>query len=303
METEEPAMVEAPAKEGMGIAVGPEEYTPASPRYVRDGEDDTDDQDTDGDEDVEAPFLAPKEKPTLKTPWDVETAPTPLKGNTASAEDPRVSSSDESIPELIDLREEEGVPPKRINHPTTLEMNKKMAVMAERTPIPPSPFLKGNDMTFPVAAPKVNIEAEAVPEEQIIYIDDDTDPSPLTLLERQVDCLLMPPPTDTTPIVQRVPMPPKRDQQPPKVLERRRHPPSTAEKKTLQERRKGKPLKLNIHTVAKMCTGPAEVHHAQKLARLASAVVPLQRLNIQEDTHVKVPKTTPESKTPTPPLK
>ena len=43
METEEPAIVEAPTKEDMGIAVGPEEYIPASPRYVRDGEDDTDD--------------------------------------------------------------------------------------------------------------------------------------------------------------------------------------------------------------------------------------------------------------------
>ena len=178
-----------------------------------------------------------------------------------------------------------------------------MAVTAEKTPISPSPFPKGNDMTFPVAAPEVNIEAEAVPKEQIIYIDDDTEPSPLTLLERQVDRLLMPPPTDTTPIVQRAPMPPRRDQQPPKVPERRRHPPSTTEKKTLQERRKGKPLKLNICTVAKMCTKPAEAHHAQELARLASAVVPLQRINIQEDTHVKVLKTTLESETPTPPLK
>ena len=52
--------------------------------------------------------------------------------------------------------------------------------------------------------------------------------------------------------------------------------------------------------MAKMRTGPAEAHHAQELA---SAVVPLQRLNIHEDTHVKVPKTTPESKTPAPPLK
>ena len=71
-------------------------------------------------------------------------------------------------------------------------------------------------MTLPVAAPKANIEGEAVPEEQIIYIDDDTDLSPLSLLERQVDHLLMPPPTDTTPIVQRAPMPPRRDQQPPR---------------------------------------------------------------------------------------
>ena len=252
---------------------------------------------------MEAPFLAPKENPTPKTPQNEQTALTPLKANTASAEDPQASSSDESIPELIDLREEEGVPPKRINHATTLGLNKKMAVVAEKTPIPPSPFPKGNAMTLPVAAPEVNIEAEAVPEEQIIYIDDDIDPSPLSLLERQVDCLLMPPPTDTTPIVQRIPMPLRRDQQPPKVLERRRHPPSTAGKKTLQERRKGKPLKLNICTVAKMCTGPVEVHHAQELAWLASAVVSLQRLNIQEDTHVKVPKITPVSETPTSPLK
>ena len=157
METEEPAMVEAPAKEGMGIAVGPEEYTPASPRYVRDGEDDADNQDMDGDEDVEAPFLAPKENPTPKTPWDEQTALTPLKGNTASAEDPQASSSDESIQELIDLREEEGVPPKRINCPTTLGLNKKMAVTAEKTPIPPSPFPKGNAMTLPVAAPEANM--------------------------------------------------------------------------------------------------------------------------------------------------
>ena len=93
------------------------------------------------------------------------------------------------------------------------------------------------------------------------------------------------------------------DQQTPRVLEMRGHPSGAVGKKALQERRKGKPLKLNIHTVAKMCTGPAEVHHAQELARLASTVVPLQKLNIQEDTHVRVPKTTPEPKTPTPPPK
>ena len=123
METEEPAMVEVPAKEGMGIAVGPEEYTPASPRYVRDSEDDADVQDTDGDEDVEAPFLAPKANPTPETLQDKQTALTPLKGDTVSAEDPQALSSDESIPELIDLKEEEGVPPKRINCPTTLGLN------------------------------------------------------------------------------------------------------------------------------------------------------------------------------------
>ena len=76
--------------------MGPEEYTPASPRYVRDGEDDADDQDMYGGEDMEAPFLAPKGNPTSKTPLDEQTALTPLKGNTAPAEDPQASSSDES---------------------------------------------------------------------------------------------------------------------------------------------------------------------------------------------------------------
>ena len=111
METEEPAMVEASAKEGMGIAVGPEEYIPASPRYVRDGEDDADDQDTDGDEDVEAPFLAPKDDPTFtRIPQDVQAALLSLKGNTTTAKDLQVSSSDEFIPELVDLGKEEDAP-------------------------------------------------------------------------------------------------------------------------------------------------------------------------------------------------
>ena len=182
-------------------------------------------------------------------------------------------------------------------------LDKKLAITAEGSPILPPRFSKGKagKRTTPVAAPKVNIEVEEVPKEQII--DDDTDPSPLSLLERQVDCLLMPPPVDTTPIAQRPPLPPTMDQQTPKVPEMRRHPSDAVGKRTVQERRKGKPLKLNIHTVAKMHTGSAEVHHAQELARLASAVVPLQKLNIQEDTYVRVPKTTPEPKTPTPPPK
>ena len=103
-------MVEAPVKECMGIAVGPEEYIPASPRYVRDGEDDADDQGMDGYEDMEAPFLAPKDDPTTRTPQDVQAALLSLKGNAATAKDSQVSSSDEFIPELIDLGKEEDAP-------------------------------------------------------------------------------------------------------------------------------------------------------------------------------------------------
>ena len=146
METEEPARVEVPAKEGMGIAVGPEEYLPASSRYVRDGEDDADDQDTDKDEDVEVPFLAPKDDPTSRTPQDAQTTLLSLKGNTATVKDPQVSSSDESIQDLIDLGKEEdaplSLPPKRVKCPTTLGLDKKMATTAEGSPIPPPPSLK-----------------------------------------------------------------------------------------------------------------------------------------------------------------
>ena len=206
METEEPAMVEAAAKEGMGIAVGPEEYLPTSPRYVRDGEDDADDQDMDEDEDVEVPFLAPKDDPTSRTPQDVQVALLFLKGNTTTAKDPQVSSSDESIPELIDLGKEEDAPPSlppiRVKHPTTLGLDKKMATTAGRSPISPPHFSKGKagKRNTPVAAPEVNIEAEEMPEEQIIYINGDADPSPFSLLEKQVNCLLMPSPADATPI-------------------------------------------------------------------------------------------------------
>ena len=113
----------------------------------------------------------------------------------------------------------------------------------------------------------------------------------------------MPPPTGPIPIAQKAPMPPKRGHQPPKALEKRRHSPSTTGKKTLQERQKGKPLKLKVCTVAKMHTGPVKAHHAQKLAKLTSTVVPLQRLKIQDDTLMEVPKSKLEAKTPTTPPK
>ena len=207
METDEPAMVEAPAKEGMGIAVGPEENLPASPRYMRDGKDNADDQEMDEDEDVEEPFLAPKDDPASRTSQDVQAALLSLEGNTATTKDSQVSSSDKSIPELIDLANEEdappSLPPKKANCTNMLGLDKKMVAPAERPPIPPPIFIKGKAETPPVAAPEVNIDAEEVPEEQIIYIDDDADPSPLSLLERQVDHLLMPPLVNTTPITQR----------------------------------------------------------------------------------------------------
>ena len=236
METEELATVEAPAKKGMGIVVGPGEYQPAPPRYMRADEDSKDDKDI--DEDIEAPYLAPKQNPTPKTPQDEQTAPTLPKGKFASAKDSQVSTGDESIPELINLREKEEVsplpPPKKANCPTTLGLHEKTAVTTEKLPVLPFPPPKENAKTLLGAA--LGEHAEKVPEVQIIYIDDDTVPSPLTLLKRQVDHLLMPPPTGPTPITQKAPMSPKRGHQPLKVPEKRRHSYGTTGKKTLQER-------------------------------------------------------------------
>ena len=63
METKEPTMMEAPVKKEMGIAVGPGDYQPAPPKYVRADKDSADGQETDEDEDIEAPYLAPKQNP------------------------------------------------------------------------------------------------------------------------------------------------------------------------------------------------------------------------------------------------
>ena len=85
--------------------------------------------------------------------------------------------------------------------------------------------------------------------------------------------------------------------------ERRRRSPSDTRKKTLQERQNVKSLKLKVGTVAKMHAGPVDTHRAQELAKLPSAVVPLQRLKIQDDTFLEIQKNKPEAEAPAPPQK
>ena len=186
-------------------------------------------------------------------------------------------------------------------------MDKKAtAVLIENFP----PSLLSSDRgkpgkrSTPKANPEGPVAKEEVPEESIIYIDDDLEPSPLAKMEAQVDKLKMPPPVDNTliaagtllaisqgPLVHT-----KADQQPHQFPERRR---SGAVGKKLQDRRKARnPLKLDIQAVAKMRTGPRNGHHSQELARLASAVVPLQQLDTAaDDTN----SNTPRPKTPAPP--
>ena len=55
MEAKGPIIVRTPAREGMGINIAPDNYQPASPRYVRADEDSEDEG-----EDIEAPYLAPR---------------------------------------------------------------------------------------------------------------------------------------------------------------------------------------------------------------------------------------------------
>ena len=74
--------------------------------------------------------------------------------------------------------------------------------------------------------------------------------------------------------------------------------PGAVKKRTLQERRNTKALKLKIHKVAKMHTGPVDTLRTQELVKLTSVVVPLQRLKIQNDPVVKTPEDQPEAKMP-----
>ena len=141
METEDPATAEATVKKGMGIAAGPGNYQPATPRYVRANEDSEDGQDID-EGDIEAPYLAPKQTLAPKPSQDEPTAQAPSKEKNPPAEDSQDSSGEESIPELINLGEGEEVPPpslsKKANRPTTLGLHKKV-VTSEKLPAFSSP--------------------------------------------------------------------------------------------------------------------------------------------------------------------
>ena len=198
----------------------------------------------------------------------------------------------EPVPELIDLREEgekpSPFPSQKAQHPTML----KLPILYSSPP----EGQKGNDQEA-----ATGVCQEKVPEEQIIYIDDEMDPSPLQFLKRQVDSLLMPPPTDSAPKARKTYRSPGRGFQPSRMPEDEERSPGAVKRRTLQERRNTKALKLKIHKVAKMHTGPVDTLCTQELVKLTSAVVPLQRLKIQDNPVVKTPEDQPEAKTPAAP--
>ena len=208
-------------------------------------------QDEEGD--IEATYLAPKQTPAPKPSQGGPIVQAPLKEKNPPAEDSQGSSGVESMLELIDLGEGEEMPPpsqrKRTDHPTTLKLHGKIATTSEKLPAFSFPPLQDHIKTLPTAAPEIC--PEEVPEKQIIYVDDDTDPAPLQLLESQVDSLLMPPPSDTTPMARKAPQSPSRDHQLPRMPRRRECSSGSTRKKTLQERWNVKSLKLKVSPVAK----------------------------------------------------
>ena len=187
-EEEDPPMEEATSKLRMGLHVGPAKYQPASPKYVRAEEEEEEEEDGD----VEAPYLAPRDRAGAKD----------------CPEDGPLTSSSESIPALIDLNEEIPpcqtlTPPRPRNafHPATLGLNKKATVAPVENlppPLPSSDKGKPGKRSTPEAAQEGPVARKEVPEESIIYINDDLEPSPLAKMKEQVDKLKMPPPVDNT---------------------------------------------------------------------------------------------------------
>ena len=246
MEAEGQDTTEAPVKRGMGISMASKEYQPAPPRYIRAGENSEDEEnDQDEEEDLEAPCLAPKLAPSSRPVQNEGLAQIPMKGDQTPAKDLSESELWESIPELIDLREEgekpSPFPSQKAQCPTML----KLPVLYSSPP-------EGPRRDVQEAA--TGVCQEKVLEEQIIYIDDDMDPSPLQLLKRQVDSLLMLPPADTTPMAQKTYRSLGRGLQLLLMPENEEQSPGTIKRRTLQERRNTKALKLKIHKVAKMHT-------------------------------------------------
>ena len=294
MEVEGQDTTEAPIKRGMGISAAPEKYQPAPPRYIRAEESSEDEEDgQDEEEDLEAPYLAPKSALSSGPAQSEESAQIPAVGDQTPVKDLSDSGLSESIPELIDLREE-GEKPSPF--PSQKAQRTTMLKLPTLYSSPPK-GQKGNGQKA-----TIGVCQEKVLEEQIIFIDDDRDPSPLQLLKRQVDSLLMLPPADSSPKAWKTYRSPGRGFQLSRMPEDEERSPGAVKKRTLQERKNTKALKLKIHKVAKMHMGPVDATHTQEMAKLTSAVVPLQRLKIRDDDRpAENPENESEVDVPTPP--
>ena len=89
------------------------------------------------------------------------------------------------MPDLIDLDREAGtpppLPPKKATRPVTLGLDKEAAVMTKEPLLPLPAHSKCRPGKTTGAGSQSTVEQ--VPEEQVIYIDDYQEPSPLSLLQ------------------------------------------------------------------------------------------------------------------------
>ena len=134
METDEQDATEAPVKRGMGISAAPRDYQPAPPRYIKAGENSGDEENgQDEEEDLEAPYLAPRLAPSSRPAQNEGLTQIPMKGGQTPAKDLLESELSESIPELIDLREEGEKPPpfpsQKAQHPTMLKLPCQFSIL------------------------------------------------------------------------------------------------------------------------------------------------------------------------------
>ena len=277
-------------KEAIGLKESPANYVPKSPKYVRDSEDEGA-QDLD-DDDIGTPYLAPQRNPEqgLAT-QDIQAVQALLLMKGEEMGKPLVDySSSDSVPELVDSDGEvcSGKAPPKVLEPVKISYKRPIdsktspftttAAVVKTSPprsLNASPR-KRPVMLYTSVAP---LTTQEIPEDEIIYIDDDSeDPAPIKQLTHHADKILMPPPVDTT-LVSRETVPlPVNDQH-------------NQRKRGLASRRKAKPLKLQVRQVARMHTGPVDHQCTQLMTQLTSAVVPLKKLQISEtpqDTGVRI---------------
>ena len=277
-------------KEAIGLKESPANYVPKSPKYVRDSKDEGA-QDLDN-EDIGTPHLAPPGNPEqgLAT-QDIQAAQVLLLIKGEETRKPLVDySSSDSVPELVDSDGEvcSGEAPPKVLEPVKIPLKKPIdsktspcATTTAVVKISPPQFLNASPRKRPAMpyTSEAPLTTQEVPEDEIIYIDDDNeDPAQTQQLTHHVDRILMPPPVDTT-LVSRETVPlPVNDQH-------------NQSKRGLASRRKAKPLKLQVRQVARMRTGPVDRQRAQLMTQLTSAVVPLKKLQISEtpqDTGVRI---------------
>ena len=261
-------------KEAIGLKESPANYVPKSPKYVRDSEDEGA-QDLD-DEDIGTPHLAPppgNPEQGLAT-QDIQAAQALLLMQGEETGKPLVDySSSDSVPELADSDGEvgSGKAPPKVLEPVKISYKRPIdsrtspfttTAAVVKTSSPQSLNASSRKRPVMLYTSEAPLTTQEIPEDEIIYIDDDSeDPVPIKQLTHHADKILMPPPVDTT-LVSRETVPlPVNDQhnQRKRGLASRRKATETADAPGCQDahRPSGPPVRA-IDDTAHECCGTSE---------------------------------------------